>query len=128
MNLNIWNVALLNKLKLNGGSVQGIDEIPAEMQAKYKTAFEIDPMFLVRSASARQKWIDQAQSLNIYMAQPSGKKLHDIYMNAWKFGLKTTYYLRSLGATSAEKSTVTSTTLNAVKACSITDPDCDACQ
>lgn len=131
MNLNIWNVSLLDKLKLNGGSVQNIDEIPKDLKAKYKTAFEIDPLYLVKCASARQKWIDQAQSLNIYMAQPSGKKLHDVYMNAWKYGLKTTYYLRSLGATSAEKSTVNSTALNAVKvpkACSITDPDCDACQ
>ena len=92
-------------------------------------------MWLVEAASRRQKWIDQAQSLNIYMAQPSGKKLDQLYMHAWIKGLKTTYYLRSLGASNAEKSTITDGALNAVKllgevpkSCSILDPDCEACQ
>ena len=76
------------------------------MKKRYATAFEIDPIWLVEAGSRRQKWIDQAQSLNIYMAQPSGKKLDQLYMHAWIRGLKTTYYLRSLGATNAEKSTI----------------------
>ena len=133
--LNLWDEVMVNDLKYFNGSVQPISRIPAELKRRYATSFEIDPMWLVEAASRRQKWIDQAQSLNIYMAQPSGKKLHDLYMNAWKCGLKTTYYLRSLGASNAEKSTVTDGTLNAVKlidedpkVCSILDPDCEACQ
>ena len=107
--------------------------IPAKLKSRYATAFEIDPAWLVEAASRRQKWLDQAQSLNIYMAQPSGKKLDDLYSLAWLRGLKTTYYLRSLGASNAEKSTVTDGALNAVKlsepkSCSILDPDCEACQ
>ena len=93
-------------------------------------------MWLVESGSRRQKWIDQAQSLNIYMAKPSGKKLDELYRQAWLRGLKTTYYLRSTGASNAEKSTITDGALNAVKSgapaepksCSILDPDCEACQ
>ena len=133
--LNLWDEVMVNDLKYFNGSVQPISRIPAELKKRYATSFEIDPMWLVEAASRRQKWIDQAQSLNIYMAQPSGKKLHDIYMHAWLRGLKTTYYLRSLGASNAEKSTVTDGALNAVKiigseplACSILDPDCEACQ
>jgi ribonucleoside-diphosphate reductase alpha chain len=94
--------------------------------------------YVLEAASRRQKWIDQAQSLNVYIAKPSGKKLDQVYRQAWKIGLKTTYYLRSLAATSTEKSTVSKTDLNAVssgpsaanapKVCSILDPDCDACQ
>jgi ribonucleoside-diphosphate reductase alpha chain len=82
-----------------------IDRVPAELRAVYATAFEVDPTWLVECASRRQKWIDQAQSLNIYMAGASGKKLHETYSLAWLRGLKTTYYLRTLSATSAEKST-----------------------
>ncbi len=120
-------------LKYFNGSVQPISRIPAELKARYATAFEIDPIWLVEAASRRQKWIDQAQSLNIYMAQPSGKKLDQLYKLAWIRGLKTTYYLRSLGASNAEKSTLTDGALNAVKvsknqSCSILDPDCEACQ
>ncbi|HHF0572654.1 TPA: ribonucleoside-diphosphate reductase subunit alpha [Legionella anisa] len=132
--LNLWDEVMVNDLKYFNGSVQPISRIPAELKRRYATSFEIDPIWLVDAASRRQKWIDQAQSLNIYMAQPSGKKLDQLYMHAWTRGLKTTYYLRSLGASNAEKSTVTDGALNAVKiaeepkACSILDPDCEACQ
>lgn len=132
--LNLWDEVMVNDLKYFNGSVQAIDRIPATLKERYATAFEMDPSWLVKAASRRQKWIDQAQSLNIYMAQPSGKKLDSIYRLAWELGCKTTYYLRSMGATNAEKSTVTDGALNAVrvepeiKACSITDPDCEACQ
>lgn len=131
--LNLWDEVMVNDLKYFNGSVQPISRIPADLKARYATAFEIDPMWLVEAGSRRQKWIDQAQSLNIYMAKPSGKKLDQLYKHAWKRGLKTTYYLRSLGASNAEKSTVTDGALNAVsidepKVCSILDPDCEACQ
>lgn len=131
--LKLWDEVMVNDLKYFNGSVQQINRIPAKLKARYATAFEIDPMWLVESGSRRQKWIDQAQSLNVYMAKPSGKKLDELYRQAWVRGLKTTYYLRSLGASNAEKSTVTDGALNAVKpdepqACSITDPDCEACQ
>lgn len=133
--LNLWDEVMVNDLKYFNGSVQPISRIPTELKQRYATSFEIDPMWLVDAASRRQKWIDQAQSLNIYMAQPSGKKLDQLYMHAWIRGLKTTYYLRSLGASNAEKSTVTDGALNAVKimteeskVCSILDPDCEACQ
>jgi ribonucleoside-diphosphate reductase alpha chain len=133
--LNLWDEVMVNDLKYFNGSVQPISRIPDELKRRYATSFEIDPIWLVEAASRRQKWIDQAQSLNIYMAQPSGKKLDQLYMHAWIRGLKTTYYLRSLGASNAEKSTVTDGALNAVKlideapkVCSILDPDCEACQ
>lgn len=131
--LNLWDEVMINDLKYFNGSVQPITRIPEKLKARYATSFEISPEWLVEAASRRQKWIDQAQSLNIYMAQPSGKKLDDLYRLAWQRGLKTTYYLRSLGATNAEKSTVHDSALNAVKinepkVCSILDPDCEACQ
>jgi ribonucleoside-diphosphate reductase alpha chain len=133
--LNLWDDVMVNDLKYYNGSVQPISRIPDELKKRYATCFEIDAMWLVEAGSRRQKWIDQAQSLNIYMAQPSGKKLDQLYMHAWIRGLKTTYYLRSLGASNAEKSTITDGTLNAVKlidetpkTCSIIDPDCEACQ
>lgn len=131
--LNLWDEVMVNDLKYYNGSVQPISRIPAELKNRYATAFEIDPLWFVEAGSRRQKWIDQAQSLNIYMARPSGKKLDQLYQQAWLRGLKTTYYLRSLGATNAERSTVTDGALNAVKidepkACSILDPDCEACQ
>ena len=124
---------MVNDLKYFDGSIQPISRIPAELKRRYATAFEIEPIWLIEAGSRRQKWIDQAQSLNIYMAKPSGKKLDDLYRRAWITGLKTTYYLRSLGASNAEKSTVTDGALNAVKneepkVCSILDPDCEACQ
>ncbi|OYV54901.1 MAG: ribonucleoside-diphosphate reductase subunit alpha, partial [Legionella sp. 21-45-4] len=131
--LNLWDEVMINDLKYFNGSVQAISRIPDELKRRYATSFEIAPDWLIEAASRRQKWLDQAQSLNIYMAKPSGKKLDDLYRLAWQRGLKTTYYLRSLGATNAEKSTVTDGALNAVKleepkACSILDPDCEACQ
>ncbi|HSM27009.1 MAG TPA: ribonucleoside-diphosphate reductase subunit alpha, partial [Thioalkalivibrio sp.] len=142
----LWDEVMVNDLKYYDGSVQPLDRVPADLKALYATAFELDTRWLVEAASRRQKWIDQGQSLNLYMAEPSGKKLDNLYKLAWMRGLKTTYYLRSMGATHVEKSTVTDTgranKLNAVngngsaqaaessapKACSILDPDCEACQ
>ena len=133
----IWDDVMVNDLKYFDGSVQSIDRIPDNLKRLYATAFEIDPRWLVEAASRRQKWIDQAQSLNLYMAEPSGKRLDNLYKLAWVRGLKTTYYLRSLGATHMEKHTADdsnqATVLNtaddaAPKACSILDPDCEACQ
>jgi ribonucleoside-diphosphate reductase alpha chain len=134
-------------LKHFDGSLRRIDRVPEELKRLYATAFEVEPVWLVEAASRRQKWIDQAQSLNIYMAGASGKKLDETYKLAWLRGLKTTYYLRTMGATHAEKSTVKAGSLNAVAAhapvsaveaaaepatdvkfCSIDNPDCEACQ
>jgi ribonucleoside-diphosphate reductase alpha chain len=140
----LWDSVMLNDLKYFEGSVQKIDRIPAELKVLYATSFEVNPRWLVESASRRQKWIDQAQSLNLYIADANGKKLDVTYRMAWLLGLKTTYYLRALAATSTEKSTVAMGTLNAVSsgaaesasagpaevpaACSIDNPDCEACQ
>ena len=150
----IWDEVMIADLKYFDGSVARIDRIPAALRQIYATAFEVDARWLVECAARRQKWIDQAQSLNIYMAGASGKALHDTYMLAWQRGLKTTYYLRTMGATHAEKSTTERVgQLNAVssngndagfsygataakpvaedasvKACLIDDPDCEACQ
>ena len=88
------------------GSVARIDRVPADLKALYATAFEVEPQWLVDAAARRQKWIDQAQSLNLYVAEPSGRKLDIMYRMAWQRGLKTTYYLRALAATSTEKSTL----------------------
>lgn len=135
--LNIWDEVLVNDLKYFNGSVQKIDRIPDTIKKKYATSFEIDAKWLIEAGARRQKWIDQSQSLNIYIDKPSGKKIDDIYKLAWTRGLKTTYYCRSLGASDAEKSTITRSTLNAVqmtdaieqpKMCSIDDPECEACQ
>ena len=133
--LDLWDEVMVNDLKYFDGSLAQIDRVPADLKRLYATAFEIDPEWLVHMAAHRQKWIDQAQSLNLYVSQPSGKKLDALYRLAWRTGLKTTYYLRSLGATSAEKSTVERGSLNAVpvaspapKACLIDDPTCEACQ
>jgi ribonucleoside-diphosphate reductase alpha chain len=101
-------------LKYFDGSLSRIDRIPADLRAIYATAFEVDPKWLVEAASRRQKWIDQAQSLNIYMGGASGKKLDEVYKLAWVRGLKTTYYLRTMAATHVEKSTVAHGALNAV--------------
>lgn len=137
----LWDKVMVNDLKYYDGSLQSIDRVPADLKAKYATAFEVEPRWLVDSASRRQKWIDQAQSLNLYINNASGKKLDVTYRMAWFSGLKTTYYLRSLAATGTEKSTVETGRLNAVssaeaapqpapvpKACSLDDPDCEACQ
>ncbi len=112
--LGLWDEVMANDLKYYGGSVQAIDRIPDDLKVLYKCAFEIDARWLVEAGSRRQKWLDQAQSLNLYMAEPSGRKLDELYKFAWKKGLKTTYYLRTMGATHVEKSTVTDHRLNAV--------------
>jgi ribonucleoside-diphosphate reductase alpha chain len=115
--LGLWDEVMVSDLKFFDGSLARIDRIPAPLRSIYATAFEVDPTWLVECASRRQKWIDQSQSLNIYMAGASGKRLHDTYMLAWLRGLKTTYYLRTLGATHAEKSTTDKIgQLNAVSA------------
>ncbi|EHK67723.1 ribonucleoside-diphosphate reductase subunit alpha [Achromobacter arsenitoxydans] len=114
--LGLWDEVMVADLKYFDGSLSRIDRVPSELRELYATAFEVEPRWLVECASRRQKWIDQAQSLNIYMAGASGKKLDDTYKLAWTRGLKTTYYLRTLGATSAEKSTGRGGELNAVSA------------
>ncbi len=133
----IWDEVMINDLKYYDGSVQRIERISDELKQLYATAFELDARWLVEAASRRQKWIDQGQSLNLYMSEPDGKKLDTLYKLAWIRGLKTTYYLRSMGATHVEKSTLADGKLNAVqseqsmatpKACSILDPDCESCQ
>ena len=162
--LGLWDKVMVNDLKYYDGSLAAIDRVPSHIKELYATAFEVEPRWLVDAASRRQKWIDQAQSLNLYIANASGKKLDVTYRMAWLRGLKTTYYLRALGATSTEKSTLDkSDALNAVDAigtgaglatvtappvatvsssapvlsgepapapdaCSIDDPDCEACQ
>ena len=134
--LKLWDGVMVNDLKYYEGSVQKIDRVPEEIKQIYATSFEIEPRWLVDAASRRQKWIDQAQSLNLYVAGASGKKLDITYRMAWLRGLKTTYYLRSLAATTTEKSTISDTTLNKVSneaaavpaACSLNDPECEACQ
>ena len=156
--LGLWDDVMVMDLKHFDGSLRRIDRVPDDIKQLYATAFEVDAQWLVEAASRRQKWIDQAQSLNIYLAGASGKKLDEIYKLAWLRGLKTTYYLRTMGATHAEKSTVTAGAMNAVssgssggmsaldaaaaaaqhaidatpatdiKFCSIDNPDCEACQ
>jgi ribonucleoside-diphosphate reductase alpha chain len=132
----LWDEVMIADLKYFDGNLARIDRAPAELRRLYATAFEVEPKWLVECAARRQKWIDQSQSLNIYMAGASGKKLDETYKLAWIRGLKTTYYLRAMGATHAEKSTVTKGELNAVpsetieapKMCAIDKPDCEACQ
>jgi ribonucleoside-diphosphate reductase alpha chain len=125
---DLWDPVMVSDLKFFDGNLQKIDRIPEKIKNKYICAFELEPQWILKAASRRQKWIDQAQSLNLYMAKPSGKKIDELYRLAFMLGLKTTYYLRSLGASDAEKSTVERSKLNAVKACSIEDPSCEACQ
>ena len=130
----LWDEVMVNDLKYYDGSAQAIDRIPDDLKQLYTTAFEIDPRWLIEAGSRRQKWIDQAQSLNLYMAEPSGKQMDNLYKLAWVRGLKTTYYLRSMGATHVEKMAEGSNAATAEaepaapKACSILDPDCEACQ
>ncbi|MBP0131920.1 MAG: ribonucleoside-diphosphate reductase subunit alpha [Nitrosospira sp.] len=141
--VGLWDEVMISDLKYFDGALSKIDRAPADIRRLYATAFEVEPHWLIEAASRRQKWIDQAQSLNIYMAGVSGKKLDETYKLAWLRGLKTTYYLRTLGATSAEKSTVNTGVLNAVPAdggvsaaaaatdlkyCSIDTPECESCQ
>ncbi|HLZ62398.1 MAG TPA: ribonucleoside-diphosphate reductase subunit alpha [Ktedonosporobacter sp.] len=101
-----WNAQMLEAIKYYDGLLQEIAEIPAEIKHRYLTTFEIEPEWLIECASRRQKWIDMGQSLNLYLVQPNGKKLQDMYQLAWRKGLKTTYYLRTLAATQVEKSTL----------------------
>jgi len=122
----LWDAVMINDLKYYDGSLAAIDRIPEDLKALYATAFEIDPRWLVEAAARRQKWIDQAQSLNLYLAEPSGRKLDALYKLAWLRGLKTTYYLRTLGATHMEKADAGPR--EAPAACSIDNPDCEACQ
>ncbi len=126
--LDLWDEVMVNDLKYFDGSVQPIERIPAALKQKYATAFEIDSRWLIEAASRRQKWLDQAQSLNLYLAEPDGKALDSLYKLAWVRGLKTTYYLRTLGATHVEKSTAHAVADDAPKVCAIDDPDCEACQ
>jgi len=141
-----WDEVMIADLKYFDGNLARIDRAPAGLRKLYATAFEVEPKWLVEAGARRQKWIDQSQSLNIYMGGASGKKLDETYKLAWLRGLKTTYYLRSMGATHAEKSTSKAGALNAVptasasatvmapvadagiKACAIDNPDCEACQ
>jgi len=153
---DLWDEVMVNDLKYFDGSLQSIDRIPDELKALYVTAFEMDARWLIEAASRRQKWLDQAQSLNLYMAEPSGKKMDNLYKLAWVRGLKTTYYLRSMGATAAENTSSAIPTptampeplapmdpvaamsslddiianggIDAPQACSILEPDCEACQ
>ena len=139
----LWDEVMIADLKYFDGNLARVDRAPAELRRLYATAFEVEPKWLVEAGARRQKWIDQSQSLNIYMAGASGKKLDETYKLAWIRGLKTTYYLRSLGATHAEKSTSKAGQLNAVpsagaaaeagavdeaKFCAIDNPECEACQ
>jgi ribonucleoside-diphosphate reductase alpha chain len=144
--LGLWDDVMVMDLKHFDGSLRPIDRVPEELKRLYGTAFEVDPTWLIEAGARRQKWIDQAQSLNIYMAGASGRKLDETYKLAWLRGLKTTYYLRTTSATYAEKSTVARGALNAVsnveaggvaaiaepatdvKFCAIDNPDCEACQ
>ncbi|MFM7760561.1 MAG: ribonucleoside-diphosphate reductase subunit alpha, partial [Burkholderiaceae bacterium] len=112
----LWDEVMVADLKYFDGSLARIDRIPEDLRALYATAFEVEPSWLVEAASRRQKWIDQAQSLNIYMAGASGKRLDETYKLAWLRGLKTTYYLRTMAATHVEKSTTKTGSLNAVSA------------
>jgi ribonucleoside-diphosphate reductase alpha chain len=135
--LGLWDEVMVNDLKYFDGSLQPIERVPETLKQLYATAFEIDASWLVEAGARRQKWIDQAQSLNLYMKEPSGRKLDALYKLAWVRGLKTTYYLRSLGATHLEKNTVDGmgarasvypeTTLTVV-ACNIDDTECESCQ
>ena len=136
--LNLWDDVMINDIKYFDGSIKEIDRIPDHLKELYATAFEIDPQWILKAASRRQKWIDQAQSLNIYINGTSGNKLDETYRTAWLYGLKTTYYLRTLAATGTEKSTLERHNMNAVAvspsevtesaACALDDSDCEACQ
>jgi ribonucleoside-diphosphate reductase alpha chain len=133
----LWDEVMVNDLKYYDGALAAIDRIPTSLRALYATAFEIDPAWLIEAAARRQKWIDQAQSLNLYVDRPDGPKLDAMYRLAWRCGLKTTYYLRSRAATHVERSTMKGpdSRLNAVAAapvsggaCTLGDPTCEVCQ
>lgn len=132
----LWDEVMISDLKYFDGSVGQIDRVPEDLKSLYATSFEIEPTWLIQAAARRQKWIDQAQSLNLYLAQPSGRKLDALYREAWHAGLKTTYYLRSRSATHVEKSTLnkvdgklTGVALApATQVCNLNDPACESCQ
>jgi len=147
----LWDAQMVQDLKYYDGSVLKIDRIPDDMKDIFRTSFEIDSKWLIACAARRQKWIDMGQSLNLYFdlrqvpeGGKTGRILSDMYFFAWEAGLKTTYYLRTLGATNIEKSTVdinkygvqpewmksksASSELVAAPTCSILDPECEACQ
>ena len=136
--LNLWNKNMLDQLKYHDGDLAFISQIPEEIKRKYQTCFEIDPVWLIKLTAARAKWIDQSQSHNVFIKGVSGSKLHEVYVAAWKMGLKTTYYLRTLGATQIEKSTLDAKEFGftqmrqytgASKACALNaPPDCESCQ
>ncbi len=126
--LGLWDEVMVNDLKYFDGSLQAIDRIPAILKERYATAFEIDQRWLIEAASRRQKWIDQSQSLNLYLGEASGPTLDKLYKLAWRRGLKTTYYLRTLGATKMEGSQQRAVAEPTTTACSILDPSCEACQ
>jgi ribonucleoside-diphosphate reductase alpha chain len=148
---DLWDDQMIDDLKYHDGELELIERVPAELKKLYQTAFEVEPYFMIHATSRRQKWIDMGISFNLYLAKPSGKTLSDMYLNCWKLGLKTTYYLRSQAATQIEKSSVDvnrhgiqpkwmksksassdilsgATPTATPKACSILDPDCEACQ
>lgn len=151
-NLRLWDQEMIDDLKYFDGSIQSIERVPEDLKRLYVTSFEVEPQWLIECASRRQKWIDMGQSLNLYIKSTSGKLLSNMYMLAWKKGLKTTYYLRSLGATQVEKSSIdinkrgiqprwmksksasSSVALDREEVqpqaafCDPTDPDCEACQ
>lgn len=148
----MWNIDVITELKKYDGNLEMISSIPEDIKSLYKTAFDVAPEWLIKAAARRQKWIDMGQSLNLYIAAPNGKKLDSMYKYAWKTGLKTTYYLRSMGATGVEKSTITTREYNSVapivpaaeakeredfipqmqsrepQLCSIDNPECESCQ
>ena len=133
--IDMWDEVMVYDLKNLNGSLETISRVPDEIKRIFATSFEIEPKWLIESASRRQKWIDQSQSLNLYVAEPNGKKLDVMYKMAWLRGLKTTYYLRSKGATTSEKSTISNSELNKVQAAvavnnpsTIDDEECEACQ
>jgi ribonucleoside-diphosphate reductase alpha chain len=130
--MNLWNAQLARELKRADGSIQNFD-LPHDLKELYQTAFDIEPEQLIRCAAARQVYIDQAQSLNLYLGAPSGRRLDEMYRYAWHSGLKTTYYLRTKAATGVEKSSINAAGGSSLagtggKACSIENPDCESCQ
>jgi ribonucleoside-diphosphate reductase alpha chain len=149
---SLWNERILDDLKYHDGVLTEMQSVPADLKELFSTAFDIDARWLIEAAARRQKWIDQGQSLNLYMAKPSGKAIDAMYRLAWRKGLKTTYYLRCLAATQVEKSTLDvnrhgiqpkwmksrsessgiqisrTDSATTAKACSIDNPDCEACQ
>jgi ribonucleoside-diphosphate reductase alpha chain len=136
----LWNDEFLQALKHYDGSIQSIPHVSGRLKGDFKTAFEIGPEWLIEAAARRGKWIDQSQSLNIFLQTTSGKRISEVYQLAWKKGLKTTYYLRTMGASGVEKSTVALSAASTpaastaeppatdIRVCGIDDPTCESCQ